>query len=87
MVAKGMCRAHYDQDRRTSQPTSPPKDAYLDEAAIWRRMHGDHAVPLTTAEKTELLRRITTNGLSVTTAADITGLSKPERYYQHRHAS
>jgi len=54
-------------------------DEYLDEAAIYRRMHGDKAVKLTVAEKAEVVRRLVQAGCSKNEIERRTGLN-PFRY-------
>lgn len=69
------------------QPGETPADAddeYLDEAAILRRMHGDR-VPVTVAEKGEVVRRMFSAGHSWNAVEHITGL-KPDRYV-HREVA
>jgi transcriptional regulator with XRE-family HTH domain len=53
---------------------------YLDEQAIWRRMHGDRSVRLTKAEKRELVRRAREAGWSYRDLETRAGIAKSERY-------
>lgn len=53
----------------------------LDEAAIYRRTHGDKTVRLTVAEATELVARWAAAGRSLSECQRITGI-KPDRYFR-----
>ena len=68
-------------DDPTYQPEKPaPADEpYLDEAAIYRRTHGDKTVRLTKAEKAELVRRWSAAGRPLRECERITGVN-PQRY-------
>lgn len=54
-------------------------DELVDEAAIYRRMHGDRSVRLSKADAAELVRRWVASGRPVNECERITGL-KPDRY-------
>jgi hypothetical protein len=54
-------------------------DGEFDEAAIYRRMHGDKSVSLTKAEKSELARRWLASGRPLNEMERITGV------HSHRH--
>lgn len=56
-------------------------DTELDEAAIYRRMHGDKTVRLSKADAAELVARCTAAGWSLIEIAQRTGI-RPERYRQ-----
>lgn len=56
-------------------------DTGLDEAAIYRRTHGDRSVRLTKDEKAELVRRWTEAGRSLAELERVTGLNS-HRYQQ-----
>jgi hypothetical protein len=59
------------------------EDAYLDEAAIWRRMHGDRDIRLTKAETAELVRRWAESGRPLRDCEALTGI-KPDRHYRFK---
>ena len=84
----GLTVAILDDDRLddpTYKPDSLTSDEHtedhLDEAAIYRRTHGDKKVRLTKAEAAELVRRWANSGRSLQECERITGL-KPDRYHR-----
>lgn len=64
-----------------SLTTEEHTEDHLDEAAIYRRAHGDKKVRLTRAEAAELVRRWANSGRSLQECERITGL-KPDRYHR-----
>lgn len=75
-------------DERIDDPTYRPSagvDTYhrdeIDEAAIYRRMHGDRSVRLSKADAVELVRRWARSGRSLNECERITGLPAA-RYYK-----
>lgn len=73
-------------DERLDDPTYEPGSlapdvdkGALDEAAIYRRMHGDRKVRLTKAEGAELVRRWEASGRPLAECERVTGLN-PHRY-------
>ena len=76
-------------DQHNAVPPSAPDDtaAYLDEAAIERRIHGDKGVRVTPAEAAEVITRMQATGWSLAAIERHTGLN-PHRYpRQYRTAS
>lgn len=64
-----------DEDDWTVSPDEGGDEVYLDEAAIYRRMHGDKGVRLTKAEKAELRRRWIASGRSLAELERVTGIN------------
>ena len=61
--------------------TVEPDEVAFDEAAIYRRTHGDKSVRLTKDEAAELVRRWAATGRSLQECERLTGL-KPDRYHR-----
>lgn len=56
-------------------------DDELDDAAIWRRMHGDRTVRLSKADAAEVVRRWAASGRSLADCERVTGI-KADRWYR-----
>lgn len=56
-------------------------DDDLDDAAIWRRMHGDRTVRLSKADAAELVRRWAASGRSLADCERVTGI-KADRWFR-----
>lgn len=63
--------------------TARTYDAELDEAAIYRRTHGDKTVRLSKAEAGELVRRWVTSGRTLKDCERVTGI-KPDRFFRFK---
>lgn len=74
---------HVDIDAPDARPDlGPPKtphDAPVDEAAIWRRLHGDRTIHLRPGETKEVVRRALAQGMTTPQIRHQLGI-KPERY-------
>lgn len=55
--------------------TTRPDDGVLDEVAIARRMAGDKSVPLSRAERIELVRRWKASGRPISRVDTVAGLN------------
>lgn len=73
-------------DERLDDPTYVPtparhRDDGIDDAAIYRRSHGDRSIRLTKAEAAELVRRWAASGRSLAECERVTGI-RPDRHFR-----